>query len=126
MNVFSCSGENVRFFLFFQQLDVIFKLKNAINLKVYLERITRLKENFGSCKTGRYFLEKTEPIWDSLTQCIYRKSSILREMLKNSDSSIPEGYRRLYEQASDEVATKRTPNMYKEIDISFLKKFVGQ
>lgn len=73
------------------------------------ERISALKKNFGSCEAGRYFLLKTAPLLDSLTQCMFRKSLILQEMAMDSDSSMPEEYRKRYEQVSSfDTANRRS------------------
>jgi len=87
---------------------------------VYLERIEMLKENFNNCEAGRHFLQKIAPIWDSLTQCVYRKSLILEDMAKNSDNTMPDGLRNIYEKTSinnDKNVTKRALGL----DSSFLE-----
>lgn len=70
---------------------------------MYLERISMLKKNFNTCEDGKYFLQKTEPLWNSLTQCFYKKSLIARQLAKSSDAiKLPEGYiQLLYEQAKN-------------------------
>lgn len=93
---------------------------------MYLQRIFNLKKNFGNCEAGRQFLLKTGPIWDSLTQCIYRKSRTLKEMDRNSyDKNMPAEYRRIYEQTgNDEAAYENTRDTH-GIDTSFLQSLVG-
>lgn len=99
---------------------MIYNQTNLDNVRVYLERIAMLKNNFNNCETGRHFLQKIEPIWDSLTQCIYRRSLILEGMAKNSDNSMPDGFRQIYEKTSlnnDKNVTKRALGL----DTSFLE-----
>jgi len=79
-----------------------------------------LKKNFSSCEAGRHFLQKVGPIWDSLTQCIYRKSLILKDMAKDSDNMMPDCYRKIYEKNSlnnGKNVTKRSLGL----DTSFLE-----
>lgn len=68
------------------------------NFQVYLDRIAILNTNFENCETGKYFLIKTQPIWDSITQCIHRKSSILKEMATDSDDLMSESYKKELQQ----------------------------
>lgn len=90
---------NVYTYCYFQQLESI--LNNVVGeLCTFAERISALKKNFGSCEAGRYFLFKTEPLFDSLTQCMFRKSLILQDMAMDSSHSMPEEYRKRYEQVS--------------------------
>jgi len=99
---------------------MIYNQTNLDNIRVYLERISMLKNNFDNCEAGRYFLQKIEPIWDSLTQCIYRKSLILEDMAKNSDNIMPDDFRKIYEKTSldnDKNMTKRALSL----DTSFLE-----
>lgn len=96
---------------------------NLDNVRVYLERIAMLKKNFYNCETGRHFLQKLGPIWDSLTQCFYRKSLILKDMAKNSDNVMPDGFRKIYEKINldnDKNVTKRSLGL----DASFLEIFI--
>lgn len=89
--------------------------------RVYLERIAKFTKNFGSCEAGRYFLLKTGPLWDSLTQCIYRKSLILENMARESEDTMPDGYRQFYEQTDiNETMLKRDRRMH-ALDNSFLE-----
>lgn len=70
---------------------------------MYLERISLLEKHFNTCEDGKYFLLKTGPLWNSFTQCIFRKSSIFRLLSKSSDTiTLPEGYTQLlHEQAKN-------------------------
>eukprot|EP00102_Acyrthosiphon_pisum_P024564 XP_016661774.1 PREDICTED: uncharacterized protein LOC103310055 [Acyrthosiphon pisum] len=90
------------------------------NVRVYLDRIAMLKKNFNNCEAGRHFLQKIGPIWDSLTQCVYRKSLILEDMAKKSENTMPDGFRKIYEKISlnnDKNVTKRSLGL----DTSFLE-----
>jgi len=87
---------------------------------VYLDRIAMLKKNFNNCEVGRHFLQKIGPIWDSLTQCVHRKSLILDNMAKTSENTMPECFRKIYEKTSlinDKNVTKRSYGL----DTSFLE-----
>ena len=84
---------------------------------MYLDRIAMLKKNFNNCEAGRHFLQKIGPIWDSLTQCVYRKSLILEDMAKNSENIMPDGFRNIYEKTSDKNVNKRSLGL----DTSFLE-----
>lgn len=91
-------------------------------LRVFLDRISKLKKNFNSCEAGRYFLEKTWPMWDSLTQCIYKKSylqTLFNMYEKPIDKNMPEQYRKLYEQVIN-ITPKRSQGI-QYVDISFLE-----
>ncbi|KAE9541212.1 hypothetical protein AGLY_004457 [Aphis glycines] len=105
------------------KLEMIHNQTNLDNVRVYLERIAMLKKNFYNCETGRHFLQKLGPIWDSLTQCFYRKSLILKNMAKNSDNMMPDGFRKIYEKINldnDKNVTKRSLGL----DASFLEIFI--
>lgn len=93
-------------------------------LQVYLERISKLKKNFNNCEAGRYFLEKTWPIWDSLTQCIYKKSHVLMYLYEKSvdEQIMPEQYRKIYEQMK-EIEVKHSQGR-QHVDISFLERLI--
>lgn len=98
----------------------MYKQTDLDNVRVYLERIAMLKKNFNNCEAGRHFLQKIGPIWDSLTQCVYRKSLILEVMAKNSENTMPDGFRKIYEKTSlnnDKNVTKRSLGL----DASFLE-----
>lgn len=102
--------------------------KSFGDFQVYLQRISMLKKNFGSCEFGRNFMGKTGPIWDSLTKSIYRKSLILKIMDRNSDDkNMPEEYRRIYEQViKDDAASEYKQNQCShEMNTSFLQTLIA-
>lgn len=97
---------------------MIYNQTDLDNVRVYLERIAMLKKNFNNCEAGRHFLQKIGPIWDSLTQCVYRKSLLLEDMAKNSENTMPDGFRKIYEKTTnDKNVTKRSLGL----DSSFLE-----
>lgn len=100
----------------------MYKQKDLGMLNTYLERIAKLKKNFSSCEAGRNFLIKTAPLWDSLTQCIYRKSLIQEDMAKKSDNAILESNRELLEQTK-KAETKRMRGLC-VVDTSFLEHLI--
>lgn len=86
-----------------------------------MERIAKFKKQFGSCETGIHFLKKTAPIWDSLTQCIYRKSMILRDMAKDSEDNAPEEYRKIYNEADNYVIINKQSRALRIVNTWLLK-----
>jgi len=102
---------------------MIYNQTNLDNIRVYLKRIAMLKKNFYSCETGRHFLQKIGPIWDSLTQCFYRKSLILNKIAKDSDNMMPDDFRKIFEK----INLNNAKNVIKHslgLDASFLQIFI--
>lgn len=103
---------------------MIYNQQNMDNFRVYVERIAMLKKNFINCEAGRHFLLKIEPIWDSLTQCVYRKSLVLMNMAKDSENTIPDSLKKIYDQATlnnNKNVTKRSWGL----DTSFLEILIS-
>lgn len=80
-----------------------------------------LKNNFESCEAGRSFLVKTGPLWDSLTQCIYRKSLVLLDMIKSSYDTMLEAYKK---QLGNETSVVKRSWRRNSVGPSFLESLI--
>ncbi|XP_050527923.1 cytadherence high molecular weight protein 2-like [Daktulosphaira vitifoliae] len=98
-------------------IEGLFQRKSFAPFHIYLERMITLKNNFASCEAGRYFFEKTEPLWDSITNCIYRKSEILNQMIDsvNTTDIIPEAYKNCYDQLEKKELKLKESNSLKKL-----------
>lgn len=79
-----------------------------------------MSKKFKTCEEGRCFLVKTAPIWESLTQCFYRKSSILKYMANPSENVMPEEYRKVFH----EKTSNENLNYRHTVRTSFLKTII--